>query len=234
MSFDGFNEAIYESIRGGKYQYSLKLRALENLKNEKMKTGIKAVLVKGLNENQVEALLEYALKENFVTEVSFQSLSLGSAEEGEGFDKNSLLSVDEIKLLINRSLKFSDDYFKLWDDVKINLASVLAKIPCIRISPFELDAIYLLRKPQGFVPLLDVSVLCRVISSLKRGGLRGIFRACAYFFTALGWFIFKEMVCKRRFPEMTDSMMRIKIRVVTGIIFFSRQGRLVRNNVLVR
>jgi hypothetical protein len=29
-------------------------------------------------------------------------------------------------------------------------------------------------------------------------------------------------------------MVRIKIRVVTGVIFFSRKGRLIRNNVLVR
>jgi len=234
MSFDGFDESIYERIRGGKYQYRLKLRALENLKNENMKTGIKAVLVRGLNENQVEVLLKYALKENFVTEVSFQSLSLGSAEEGEGFDRNNLLSVEEMKALINSSLKFSDDYFKLWDSMKINLASLLARIPCVRISPFELDAIYLLRKPQGFVPLLDASVLCRMISSLKRGGIGGIFSACACFFTAFGWFIIKEMVCKRRLPEMTDSMVRIKIRVVTGVIFFSRKGRLIRNNVLVK
>jgi len=91
-----------------------------------------------------------------------------------------------------------------------------------------------LRKPQGFVPLLDASVLCRVISSLKRGGIRGISNACVCFFTALGWFIIKEMVCKRRLPEMTDSMVRIKIRVVTGVIFFSRKGRLIRNNVLVK
>jgi hypothetical protein len=33
----------------------------------------------------------------------------GGAEEGEGFDKNSLLSVEEIKLFINSSLRFLDD-----------------------------------------------------------------------------------------------------------------------------
>ncbi len=234
LSFDGFDEELCEVLRGGRHQYHLKLKALENLKAEKMKVGIKAVMVKGLNEKQAGPLLDYALKNDFISEMSFQSLSLGGAEEGGGFDKNSLLSVEEMKELVNGALGISGEYFEYWDELKINLAAVLAKLPFIRVPPFELDTIYFLRRKGGAVPLLDIKALERMVRLLRDGRVSGVPAACFHFLRPLAGFIFKEMIIARRSLETNDSVLRVKIRSFAGTRFFSYTGMTVRRKAMFR
>ena len=234
LSFDGFDEELCEVLRGGRHQYHLKLKALENLKAEKMKVGIKAVMVKGLNEKQVGPLLDYALKNNFISEMSFQSLSLGGAEEGGGFDKNSLMSVDEMKELVNGALGISGEYFEYWDELKINLAAILARFPFIRVPPFELDTIYFLRKKGGAFPLLDIALLKRIVALLRDGRAVGLTAACFHFLNSLSGFILKEMIIGRRSLETNDSVLRVKIRSFAGTRFFSYPGMTVRRKAMFR
>jgi len=233
MSFDGFDADIYERIRGGKHQYYLKLQAFENVKNEKMKAGIKAVLVKGVNDNQVDALLQYALRNNFVTEVSLQSLSLGGKDESCGFTKEHLLSVEDIKSLINTALCLSEDQFDSWNKIKIGLAAVIAKFPFIRISPFEFDAMYLIRKKDKLVPVFDGKRLERIASLLGDGKITGLIRAGFCLPASFFRFLLKEMLFKRRLLETTDDLLLVRIRtIVSKPYFFSYSGMLVHKNML--
>jgi hypothetical protein len=233
MSFDGFDENIYEKIRGGKHQYYLKLKAFENIKKEKIKTGLRVVLVRKMNDDQVGPISQYALNNNFVTEVSFQSLSLGGAEEICGFSKENLLSVEDIKILVGEALHLSADHFACWNEIKIGFAAVIAGLPFIRISPFEFDTIYLLRQPDEFVPVLSESSLLRTALLFRRGGLTGLLGACFYLSKGCIGFWLKEFILKRCVPGNSGSMVRFKVRVMCASpSSFDSSGRVLRSSII--
>ena len=187
----------------------------------------------GVNEDQVDALLQYALKNNFVTEVSLQSLSLGGEEESFGFTKEHLLSVEDIKSLISRSLSLSGDHFARWNEIKIGLAAAMAKFPFVRVSPFEFDAIYFLRKKDRLVPVLDGERLERVASLLREGRITGLIKAGFNLSASFFWFVLKEILFKRRLLETTDDLLLVRIRtIVSKPYFFSYSGMLVHKNML--
>jgi hypothetical protein len=220
-------------MRGGKHQYYLKLKAFENIKEEKMKTGLRVVLARSINDDQVDTISQYAVKNNFVTEVSFQSLSLGGAEEICGFTKEHLLSVEDIKALVGGALHLSSDHFACWNEIKIGLAAAMAKLPFIRISPFEFDTIYLLRQSGKFVPLLSESSLLRTAVLFRRGGIARLLGACFYLSKGCIGFLLKEIILKRCVPENFDSLVRFKVRVMCASpSSFDSSGRVLRSNII--
>jgi len=94
MQFDGFDDAVYQTLRGRK-MLDEKLKALENLKQVRIATGFNVTIAKEVNENQIEPILDYALNNNFVKDVSFATLSsLGDAQDN--FVKGTLLMPDEL------------------------------------------------------------------------------------------------------------------------------------------
>ncbi|NLE91419.1 MAG: radical SAM protein [Elusimicrobia bacterium] len=233
MSFDGFDENIYEKIRGGKHQYYPKLKALENIKKEKIKTGLRVVLVRNINDAQVASITQYALNNSFVTEVSFQSLSLGGAEEICGFTKDNLLSVEDIKILVGGVLHLSADHFACWNEIKIGLAAVIAGLPFIRIFPFEFDTVYLLRQSGRFVPLLNESSLLRIALLFRKGGLTGLLGACFYLSKGCVGFLLKKFILKWCVPENAGSMVRFKVRVMCASpSSFDSSGRVLRSSII--
>ena len=81
LQFDGFDDNVYETIRGRKL-LSVKLKALENLERLKISTDLKATIVRGVNENQMAGVLDFAVKHSFIKEVFFLGCRfLGRAKE---------------------------------------------------------------------------------------------------------------------------------------------------------
>jgi uncharacterized radical SAM superfamily Fe-S cluster-containing enzyme len=64
LSFDGFREEIYENLRGNSGHLYLKLRALKNLKDFKIKVYLSSTIAYGVNENEISNLLKFAIRNN--------------------------------------------------------------------------------------------------------------------------------------------------------------------------
>lgn len=64
FSFNGFSDRVYRETNN-KDLLDIKLKGLENIKEEKIPTAISPTLVRGLNESDIAPIIEYALKQQF-------------------------------------------------------------------------------------------------------------------------------------------------------------------------
>lgn len=94
LQFDGFSDKIYNILRHQNL-LDIKLKALNNLRNLNISTGLNVTVAKEVNEDQIKAIIEYAVKNPFIKDVSFATLSfLGSANNN--FSPDSFIMPDEL------------------------------------------------------------------------------------------------------------------------------------------
>lgn len=171
LSFDGFDEKIYERIRGGRHEYSLKMKALDNLIKEDFLISLASVVMKRINESQAGKIIEFAGRTRNVVELYFLCFSLTQTAARNKFDAGNMLSEDEIRSLILESMNMEDDYFELWDRLKIELAFMIDKfrffLPFMPLPVFRNGIMYVKRDRNGIAPLLDKSWLNRLVDSAK-------------------------------------------------------------------
>jgi MoaA/NifB/PqqE/SkfB family radical SAM enzyme len=75
FSFNGFSDNVYERINGARL-LEQKLKALENIKKNKINTIISVLMVRGVNENQLKGILEYCLTNSgFIKELRIRSMA---------------------------------------------------------------------------------------------------------------------------------------------------------------
>lgn len=171
FSFDGFKQGIYSKVRGGKDEFELKIRALENLKEEKINTVIRVTLIRGVNEDQIYPIIRYAQYNEFISEIIFQPLILFDEEENSDFGMNALLSPDEIANEISKSLNINADLFDLLDDLKTNLMYILTKrfpnlpLPIVRTGVIRL-------KRDRLAPILNIGELQSLVKEFKKDSLK--------------------------------------------------------------
>jgi len=70
LQFDGFDDRIYQEIRGQRL-LEIKLKAIENLGKVGMPTDLKVTIVRGINEDQMVKVLEFGIKHDFIKEIFF-------------------------------------------------------------------------------------------------------------------------------------------------------------------
>ena len=93
FQLDGFDDGVYRSIRG-KELLDNKMQALENLKKLDVATDLKCTICNDINTDQLGAVFDYAVKNDFVREVFFLGCRwLGRQREGED---DALLAPDEL------------------------------------------------------------------------------------------------------------------------------------------
>lgn len=81
LQFDGFDDEIYLKIRGTRL-LDIKFRALENIKKLGLSVDLKVTIVKGVNEDQMGKILEFASHNEFIKEVFYIGCrALGRAKE---------------------------------------------------------------------------------------------------------------------------------------------------------
>lgn len=73
LQFDGFDDDIYRLIRGRALLQD-KLRALENLKKLNIQTSLEVVLAKDISERQINKIINYAVKNDFIRQIGFLPL----------------------------------------------------------------------------------------------------------------------------------------------------------------
>lgn len=75
LQFDGTNDAVYETIRG-RPLLDIKLRALENIHAAGMKACLVPTLVRGVNDDQVAKILQFAIDNiHVVSAIAYQPVS---------------------------------------------------------------------------------------------------------------------------------------------------------------
>jgi MoaA/NifB/PqqE/SkfB family radical SAM enzyme len=74
LQFDGFNEAVYEKIRGARL-LEQKMKALDNLKRLSIPVTLNITVARGINENEIGRIFDYAIKEIFIKDISFITYS---------------------------------------------------------------------------------------------------------------------------------------------------------------
>lgn len=100
LQFDGFNDMIYKKLRGQNL-LDLKIKAMDNLSKLNISTGLNVTIAKGINEDQINEIIEFATRSHFIKDVSFATLScLGSAGNEPFSDK--FLMPDELIDLVER------------------------------------------------------------------------------------------------------------------------------------
>jgi len=70
LQFDGFDDSVYEKIRG-KRLLDIKRKALDNLEKANMATDLVVTIVRGINEKEMVKILQFGLAHNFVKEIFF-------------------------------------------------------------------------------------------------------------------------------------------------------------------
>ncbi|MBU0503113.1 MAG: radical SAM protein [Candidatus Omnitrophica bacterium] len=94
LQFDGFSDDVYMKLRNRKLA-ELKLQVLNNLRKLNIPTGLNVTIAKGVNEEQVPLIINYAAVNNFIKDVSFATVSfIGNANSN--FQSGSLLMPDEL------------------------------------------------------------------------------------------------------------------------------------------
>lgn len=99
VQFDGFKRQAGEKFRGVDV-LDTKLKALENLKNMQIKTTLIATIAKHINEDDVSKLIDFALKNDFISGVGFTSISFGGG--ARDWNLNNYLMPDEIIDLVEK------------------------------------------------------------------------------------------------------------------------------------
>ena len=98
LQFDGFDDEVYMKLRDRKL-LDLKLQALENLERLNIPTGLNVTIAKGVNEKEINPIIDFAVERPFIRDVSFASVSfLGDAEKN--FSPQDLLMPDDLVDLV--------------------------------------------------------------------------------------------------------------------------------------
>ncbi len=106
FSLNGFDDDIYQKINNAKLS-SVKIKALNNLKKEKITTILSPTLVRGVNEKELKPIFDFALNNlDFVNEVRIR----GAAAVGRHF-KINFLTTSEMLELTSNALGVDRDFF---------------------------------------------------------------------------------------------------------------------------
>jgi sulfatase maturation enzyme AslB (radical SAM superfamily) len=128
LSFDGLDDKIFRKFRGKKL-LKIKLKALKNLKEEKIPTWLIAVMKLGFNVNQIPALLKFAsLNNDFIEGVYFFSLF-----EGE----NTRNTYSDIIKKIAGSSNIDVDFFVKYKKFRFGVYELIEKILNKKIRMFD-------------------------------------------------------------------------------------------------
>lgn len=107
FSLDSFSPEFYKSLKNAEDLAGQKMQALENLKQEGVKTVISSTIYKGGNDNEIRELFDYcARNKDFVIELRLRtSQSIGRYDESyEPFHVSELISMFASQLGLTKRL----------------------------------------------------------------------------------------------------------------------------------
>jgi uncharacterized radical SAM superfamily Fe-S cluster-containing enzyme len=187
----------------------LKLRALKNLKEFDVNTTLEVTLIKGVNDDQVSSILDFALKNEFVCELRFHPLCLVSDRVEFPYDKEHVLSIDDIKQVLEKSSDgaVSAKLFDLYNSLGAKIARIAgtAGFACDNayfskadsLKPFlTVDELLFL---DDFVGIIGKGDFSSVLKHLRKFKLKYLKLASLFLFNNFSNFkLEKELVLSRK------------------------------------
>jgi hypothetical protein len=106
FSFNGYSDTVYRETNN-RNLLDIKLKALENIKNEGIPTAISPTLVRGLNEKDVKPIIEYAL-DNFFP---FHEVRIRGAARVGIHDEINPLCASEMLDVVAKAIGLDKQFF---------------------------------------------------------------------------------------------------------------------------
>jgi 7,8-dihydro-6-hydroxymethylpterin dimethyltransferase len=135
LQFDSFKKEALETLRGVDLR-SVRQKAIEHLNEFNLSTTLVVTLQKGLNDDEIGEIIEYALQQPAVRGVTFQPVQ--SAGRVEEFDpKKHRITLTEVRR-------------KILEQAPVFSEADIIPVPC---NPDSLAMAYALKTPDGVFPL---------------------------------------------------------------------------------
>ena len=150
LQFDGFNDKVYNVIRE-RGLLKIKLKALNNLKELNVPTGLSMLVIKGLNQDQIDYLLDYAVKNSFIKNISFIALAFMGGAYTWPLDK--YIVPDQIVDLLEERTegKINRKNLFFYQKVFNAYSSFIKKRRCFYYQSYSL-----VRKPGGYTCIDEI------------------------------------------------------------------------------
>lgn len=225
LSFDGFSKDIYEKMRGGGAELELKLTALKNLEKERIVTLIRSTIIKGINDSEIKKIFNLAKENLFIAGLTFRPVSLSIVPAGFNFNKEYLLSVEEIRAMVCSALGVLPGEFLFWDKIKNDFALFWQQYFTFLKPPVSPGGcVYVTRNKEGLVPLLSRSQLKKIGDALSKKSLWKIISAIG--FESIGLILNSKTDSLFRLSESDEKLLFQMGLVVIRVDFspFSRES----------
>ncbi|MFA5115108.1 MAG: radical SAM protein [Candidatus Omnitrophota bacterium] len=212
ITLDGFDPESSMIIRGDSYDVAPVLNAVRNAAFLHIETWIQPLILKGVNETQIERILLFAADNANITRIFFNTLFLSAGLRKKGFGENHLLSKDELEGLIAVPLGIEVEYFSLFFSVKAAIINFIMKFfPFANNSMPVPHQLYLKRENGKLLPLLELSELKEIRDIFKR---KAYYNFCRYKYLKLFYYLLKNRFSIIRFEE--ELSRRKVLTVVAG------------------
>jgi MoaA/NifB/PqqE/SkfB family radical SAM enzyme len=179
LQFDGFDDRIYEAIRGKKL-LDIKFRALDNLERLRIPTDLKVTIVRGVNEDQMSKILDYAAGRTFIKEVFFLGCRHLGRAKNLSFEK-CLMPDELIDILEDQTNgRISRGNIFLFQKIYFSLLAAFSVKKCFYNQHFLVK-----RHKGGYTALDKIIDLKYIADRLRKTGnsrlfLAGLFLRCGY------------------------------------------------------
>ncbi|MCX5700979.1 MAG: radical SAM protein [Candidatus Omnitrophica bacterium] len=159
LQFDGFKEDIYSNLRNVE-MLGVKLKALDNLRDEKLSTVINMTLVKD-NEEEIKKIINYAVKNDFVKTINFTSFIRSGS--GRKFLPDCSVMPDEVIDIIEKQTAgvIARDNVYLFQKFLYAYMSFLGKRTCLYIQYY-----WIYRTKDKYLPidkLIDLKGMNKIL-----------------------------------------------------------------------
>jgi sulfatase maturation enzyme AslB (radical SAM superfamily) len=162
LQFDGFDDRIYETIRGKKL-LDIKFKALDNLERLNISTDLKVTVVRGVNENQMAKILDCAVKHKFIKEVFFLGCRYLGRAKGLSFER-CLMPDELIDILENQtSGKISRENIFLFQKLYFSLLAAFSVKKCFYNQHFLIK-----RRKNGYTAINEIIDLKDISAKLDK------------------------------------------------------------------
>ncbi|MBU0503702.1 MAG: radical SAM protein [Candidatus Omnitrophota bacterium] len=168
LQFDGFDDKTYIKLRGGEF-LNTKLKALNNLRRLSIPVTLNVTIARGVNEDQVGAIFDFALKEKFIKDISYITYS-NYGRDSVNMDKYIMPSQLLKNIEEHSQGKISRKAIYLFQKVFFAYCSAFKKRKCFYYYHY-----LVIRGVNGYTgvdEILDLERLCRALDHLKEDGLR--------------------------------------------------------------
>jgi uncharacterized radical SAM superfamily Fe-S cluster-containing enzyme len=162
LQFDALDDQVYEKIRGRRL-LQVKLKALENLEKLNIPTDLKVTIVRGINEDQMVRILDFAVKHRFVKEVFFLGCRYLGRAKNLPF-QGCIMPDELIDILQEQSHgKISRQNIFLFQKLYFSLLAALSRRKCFYINHFLIT-----RSKNNYRPINEIFNLQDIQKNLDR------------------------------------------------------------------